>query len=164
MDENRADETARGTGTQTGEARAGCDVVEVSASLTAFGTSPTRARAVVVIQGTGRRAARALAALGACWALALVSVFVPVAHFVLVPAFTVAGVVVAGLRLREDRRLVGVSGTCPRCGTEQEFEAGGRFEYSRTLDCPRCHQLLRLIAEPPSEHLHGPPRPDRGRA
>jgi hypothetical protein len=164
MDENRADETARGTGTRTGQARAGWDVVEVSASLTAFGALPTRARAVVVVQGTGRRAARALAGLGACWALALVSVFIPVAHFVLVPSFTVAGIVVAGLRLREDRRLVGVSGTCPRCGTEQEFEAGGRFEDDRTLDCPRCHQLLRLIAGPPSEHPPGSPRADRARA
>jgi hypothetical protein len=164
MDENRAGEAARGTGTRPGVARVGSDVVEISASLTAFGTPPTRARAVVVVQGTGRRAARALAGLGACWALALVSVFIPVAHFVLVPTFTVAGVVVAVLRLREDRRLVGVSGTCPRCGTEQEFEAGGRFEDDRTLDCPRCHQLLRLVAEPPSEHRPGSPRPDGGRA
>jgi hypothetical protein len=133
-------------------------------SLTAFGTLPTRARATVVVQGTGRRVARALAGLGACWALALVSVFIPVAHFVLVPTFTVAGVVVTGLRLREDRRLVRVSGTCPRCGTEQEFEAGGRFEDDRTLDCPHCHQLLRLVSEPPAEPAPGSPRPDGGRA
>ncbi len=134
----------------SGGARAGWGVVDVPASLTAFGASPTRARATIVVQGAGRRVARALAGLGACWGLALASVFIPVAHFVLVPTFAVAGVVVAALRLREDRRLVRVSGTCPRCGTEQEFGAGGRFRNDRALDCPRCHQILRLIAEPAS--------------
>ena len=130
------------------EGRAGWGVVDAPASLTAFGAAPTRATVRVVVQGAGRRATRALAGLGACWGLALVSVFIPVAHFVLVPTFAVAGVVLAGLRLREDRRLVRVSGTCPRCGVQQEFEAGGRFRGERALDCPRCHQHLRLIAEP----------------
>lgn len=122
--------------------------VEVPAWLTAFGTPPTRAVATVVNQGPGRRARRALAGLGACWGIALVTVFIPVAHFVLVPTFSVAGVVIAALRLREDRRLAGARGACPRCGREQEFAAGGRFHGERALDCPACHQLLRLIADP----------------
>src|SRR5207302_1688988 len=54
MDENRADETVWGTGTRTGEARAGRDVVEVPASRTALGTSPTRARAAAVAPAPGR--------------------------------------------------------------------------------------------------------------
>jgi hypothetical protein len=120
----------------------------VPASLTAFGAPPTRATAVVVRQGPGRRAARALGALAAFWGGAAVAVFIPVAHFVLVPTLLVAGAVTAVLRLREDARLAAVRGVCPRCGTEQEFESGGRFRREQTLDCPRCHNHLRLIADP----------------
>ena len=70
------------------EVRADWGVVDVRALLTAFGAAPTRARATIVVQGAGRRMARALAGLGACWGPAVVSIFVPVAHFVLVPTFT----------------------------------------------------------------------------
>ena len=72
--------------------------------------------------------------------------FIPVAHFILVPTFGVAGIAVAALRIREDRRLVKVRGACPRCGTTQEFKGGGRFTGQRTLDCPRCHNHLILTA------------------
>jgi transposase-like protein len=75
-------------------------------------------------------------------------VFIPVAHFVLVPTLLAAGVITAVLRLGEAARLASVRGVCPRCGTEQEFESGGRFRRERTLDCPGCHHHLRLIADP----------------
>jgi transposase-like protein len=81
------------------------------------------------------------------WGLALVSVFIPVAHFVLVPTFALAGVLLAALRAREDRRLMEVRGACPRCGTEQRFKVGGRFAPERSLDCPRCHSNLVLRAD-----------------
>lgn len=79
--------------------------------------------------------------------MALAALFVPVAHFILVPAFALAGVAVAIVRAREDRRLVKVRGVCPRCGVRQEFEGGGRFTSKRTLDCPRCHNHLTLTAD-----------------
>jgi hypothetical protein len=123
------------------------DVIELPATLTVFGSPPTPATAKVLTQRAGQRLARTAAALGVCWGLALASVFVPVAHFILVPTFAVAGVVVAVLRAREDRRLLEVLGTCPRCGTEQRFEVGGRFAQERSLDCPRCHSHLVVRAD-----------------
>ena len=117
---------------------------EVPAQLTAFGHPPQPARAVILEQAPGQRFARTLAGLGMFWGLGLASVFIPVAHFVLVPTFAVAGVVMAVKRAREDRRLLLVRGACPRCGTMQELRPGGRFVDGRSFDCPSCHGNLTL--------------------
>ena len=78
--------------------------------------------------------------------------FIPVAHFVLVPTFVVAGIIVAAKRAREDRRLILLRGACPRCGAEQEFRPGGRFTDERSLDCPECHGTLTLVATAAAAH------------
>jgi len=119
-------------------------IVEIPATLASFGSPPTAARATVVIQTPGQRFARTAAGLGVCWGLALAGLFIPVAHFILVPTFVSAGIVVAILRAREDRRLLKVVGVCPRCGVSQEFSAGGRFQSEKSLDCPKCHTRLTL--------------------
>jgi hypothetical protein len=121
---------------------------EVPASLTAFGHPPRPALAVVVEQASGQRVARTLAGLGMFWGLALGSVFIPVAHFVLVPTFVVAGIVMAVKRAREDRRLLRVRGACPRCGAVQDLQPGGRFVDGRSFDCPKCHGNLTLAMRP----------------
>ena len=121
---------------------------ELPTSLTAFGYPSQRAAAVIVEQSPGQRLARALGGLGLFWGLALGGLFIPVAHFVLVPTFVAAGIIVAVKRAREDRRLLLVRGACPRCGIEQEFKPGGRFVRERSLSCPRCHGNLTLVADP----------------
>ena len=89
---------------------------QVAVSLTAFGVPPRPATAVVIEQSTGERVGRAFAGLGMFWALALGGLFIPVAHFILVPTFLTAGIIMAVKRSKEDRRLAEVSGPCPRCG------------------------------------------------
>ena len=113
--------------------------VQVAVSLTAFGFSPRPGTAVVIEQTTGERVARVLTGLGMFWALALGGLFIPVAHFVLVPVFLTAGIIMAVKRSQEDRRLAEVRGPCPRCSAQQTFKAGGRFAPGRSLDCPACH-------------------------
>ncbi len=120
--------------------------MDLPASLTAFGYPPQSATAVIIEQSPGQRLGRALAALGAFWGFALAGLFIPVAHFVLVPTFATAGVIVAVRRAREDRRLLLVRGTCPRCGAAQEFKPGGRFVSGRSVGCPQCHGNLTLVA------------------
>src|SRR6266496_3740737 len=109
---------------------------EVQASLTAFGYPPRPATALGIEQSAPERLVRTVAGLGMFWGLALGGLFIPVAHFVLVPAFLVAGIVMGIKRSHEDRRLLGISGTCPRCGIEQRFHVGGRFFDGRTFECP----------------------------
>ena len=118
--------------------------METQASLTAFGYPPCGVTAVIIEQTPAQRLGRALAGLGMCWALALGGLFIPVAHFILVPTFVVAGFIVAVKRAREDRQLVLLRGVCPRCGAAQEFKPGGRFTTGRSVDCPKCHGILTL--------------------
>jgi hypothetical protein len=121
---------------------------ERPASLTAFGFPSQHAAAVIVEQAPAQRFGRVLTGLGVCWGLALCGLFIPVAHFVLVPTFVVAGIIVAVRRAREDRRLLLVRGACPRCGAEQEFKPGGRFVNGRSLPCSHCHGNLTLVSAP----------------
>jgi hypothetical protein len=142
-----------GTSTTPGDSR--------RATLSAFGAPPQPADVWVETLGPGRRAGRALVALAACWGLAFPAVFLPVAHFVLVPGLLLAGPVLAALRLREGRRLVEIRGACPRCGVRQQFRPGGRLRPRRTIDCPRCHSDLTLDVEtstpdPPSHEAPAP--------
>jgi hypothetical protein len=116
-----------------------------------FGAPPRPAEVTVVTDGLGRRVGRALAALGICWALAFPAIFLPVAHFVLVPGLVLAGPVLAVLRLRQARRIAVVHGVCPRCGVEQDFTPGGAARPSRRIDCPRCRNELTLTLEEAAE-------------
>ncbi|HEY8370607.1 MAG TPA: hypothetical protein VIM86_14970 [Thermodesulfobacteriota bacterium] len=123
------------------------DLIEVPVRLLAFGAEAAPARAAVALNPPGLRARRALAALGACWGLAVAAVFIPVAHFVLVPALLVAGPVLAIRRLGEHRSLVRLEGRCARCGLEQAFDAAGRFPPKRPVVCHRCRAELRVEAD-----------------
>jgi hypothetical protein len=118
--------------------------VQVAVSLTAFGFEPRPATAVVIEQSTGERVARVFTGLGMFWALALGGLFIPIAHFILVPVFLTAGIIMAVKRSRENRRLAEVRGPCPRCGAQQTYKAGGRFETGKSLDCPACHGTFAL--------------------
>lgn len=61
------------------------------------------------------RTIRALKLGGLCWAAAVLSVALPIAHFVLVPAFFLAGPIVAYLILKQESVVLGGQGTCPNC-------------------------------------------------
>jgi hypothetical protein len=119
--------------------------LEVPIALTAFGCQPQPATAHVIEQSTTERVGRAFAGLAMFWALALLGLFIPVAHLILVPTFLTAGIVLAVKRSREERRLTLVRGACPRCRKAQTFKAGGRFASGRSLDCPACHGILTLL-------------------
>jgi hypothetical protein len=120
---------------------------EVPATLEVFGAPPAPATARVARQTPADRMRRVLTALGIFWGLAIPAVFMPVAHFILVPSLLMIGIVVAALRSREDVRLLGAHGRCPRCGVEQDFPGAGRFHGAQGLDCPRCHNRLTLTAQ-----------------
>ena len=119
--------------------------VEMRATLSAFGAPPQPALATVVHRNPGERTLRALVGAGIFWGLALLGLFVPVAHLVLVPALLAAGLIAGVRRAREEWTLVTVRGSCPRCGRTQEFAVGGRLTTERSFDCPACHNYLNLV-------------------
>ncbi|HUG37611.1 MAG TPA: hypothetical protein VML54_11705 [Candidatus Limnocylindrales bacterium] len=94
---------------------------EVDATLSAFAAPPRPAVATMVHRTPGERMLRVVAAVGACWASALAAVFIPIAHFVLVPALVVTGIIMGVSRAREEWAIVGVRGECPRCEWAEGF-------------------------------------------
>lgn len=92
------------------------------------------------------RLGRAAKALAAFWGLALISVVIPVAHFVLVPAFLIAGPIAAFRRLRQQSGILGGEGACPGCGVRLNIEAHGD-EWPLFDVCQACRTPVRIEAE-----------------
>jgi hypothetical protein len=67
------------------------------------------------------RTKRALKALGMTWGLAIVSVLIPILHFILVPLFILAGPIVFSWIAGQEQVILGGKGTCPECGKEFEI-------------------------------------------
>jgi len=117
-------------------------------TLHLFGFPDVPARVTVERHDSGERTRRALKALGACWGLALVSVIVPIAHFLLVPGFFVLGIVLALQRGREGASVRAVEGHCPRCNAERTFIASGALRSEMKAQCPVCRNELTLSIPP----------------
>lgn len=125
---------------------AGGGMTEVPAMLSVFGAPATPAVATVQHRSFASRAGRAAVALGVAWLLAFPAIFLPVAHFVLVPGLIVGGVVLAAMRLAETRSLARVQGVCPRCQARLDLSPGGRYRLPRAVQCTRCRNELTLAA------------------
>lgn len=117
---------------------------EVTAHLSYHDVPPTAAVATIVEYNQPQRVARAVAGGLACWGLAIVTVFVPLGHFILVPAFAVAGPVVFLMRLVEGVSLLGARGPCPVCGTDQAYTEKGRLTVPHPVRCGHCRRPLQL--------------------
>ena len=116
----------------------------LDASLTAFGSMPSRAAVSVARLTPGQRLARGFRGAGTFWAIAGACIFIPGLHFVLVPSFFLIGIVTGAMRVRDAETVVRVHGVCPRCKFEQDFTAGNRFAPTWRLDCRACHNHLEL--------------------
>jgi hypothetical protein len=112
----------------------------------AISPRPAPAIAVVRHRSLASRLGRAGLGLLIAWLLAFPAIFLPVLHFVLVPGFVIGGMVLAAQRLREDRTLARVEGTCPRCGATFDAAPGGRFRLPRAVQCVHCKNTLTLTA------------------
>ena len=119
-------------------------MVQVPITLRFWDKPPTQGTAVILERSFVQRMQRALVQLVIFWGLALVSLFIPIAHFVLVPGFLIAGVIAAQRQVKEEQTLLTASGPCPRCESEQKFSPNSRFEPGMKLQCPGCKNDLVL--------------------
>ena len=126
---------------------AGATRAELAGRLTVFGAPESRVVVTIVTQSPGWRLLRALGALAAFWGAAVPAVFVPGAHFVLVPSFLALGVIFFVMRLRQRWAIDSVTGPCPRCGTTQPFVPGSRRVVAQQVTCPACRNNLALTLE-----------------
>jgi hypothetical protein len=119
-------------------------------TLTAFGKAETSGVLRVRLWPPRDRALRVLKGLLACWALAALTLFIPVAHFFLVPGFFLGGIFLGARWSRQARTPVLASGACPACGDVARFEVRGRFERHKEAGCPACGARVMLKLTPRS--------------
>jgi hypothetical protein len=81
--------------------------------------------------------------LGLFWGLAVVSVLLPVVHFVLVPALLIAGPITALARYRRASGVLGGEGVCPECDALLTVEsAADEWPFSEV--CETCGAAVRI--------------------
>lgn len=119
--------------------------VEVAASFEYLGRPSTPASARVLARAPRERALRAVRALGTCWGLAVVAVFIPVLHFLLVPSLLLAGPLVAMTLHGERATVVEARGACPACAHEQTVALGRAAKPRIEFRCEQCGRALALV-------------------
>ncbi len=130
----------------------------VELSLEGYSGHANRVTVTVSSYDRATRLRRALVGLTVGWALALVSLAVPLAHFLLVPGFLVLGMVLFTHRIRLRRTAAGAHGTCPDCGEEQEFDLPARWRLPARTACSRCQRVLELRETKPPLQSHADPK------
>jgi hypothetical protein len=114
--------------------------------LNGYHGQPTPGQVTIQIFDRAARVQRALAALGKWWGIAVLSVFIPVAHFILVPSFLAYGAWQFFQRFGTAELATNARGTCPDCGAEQELDLAPRWRVPQPVTCRQCHRGLRLTA------------------
>ena len=92
----------------------------------------------------GERLMRALGFLLALWAAAGVSVFIPLAHFVLVPGFLLAGLFFAVNVYRTTEAMDKVTGVCPACNKNICIGLDAKDTLPKFCYCPQCNHSIQL--------------------
>jgi hypothetical protein len=110
------------------------------------GYSGKRTTATVTVESFDRpqRVGRALKGIVTWWAAAAGSVFIPVAHFLLVPSLALFGVYTFFERLGASEVVTAANGMCPDCGREQRLDVSGRWRVPRDVACRYCQRSLTL--------------------
>lgn len=110
------------------------------------GYSPTATVATVTVRSFDKRerVRRAMKGLATFWGAALGSVFIPVAHFLLVPSFALYGAYAFFERLGARQVVTAAEGICPDCGKPQKLDTRGRWHVPRDVACRYCQRSLRI--------------------
>ncbi len=93
---------------------------------------------------SGDRAMNAAKMLGLCWLIALITVFIPIAHFILVPSFLIAGPVMAFLRYRATSACKKITTRCPACNQEVDISLEANTKLPLYTYCPACDASLKI--------------------
>jgi hypothetical protein len=123
-------------------------------AVTGYGGGRTIATVSVESFARPERVRRALKGIATWWAAALGGVFIPVAHFVIVPSLALVGVYTFFERLGAAEVATAAQGVCPDCGREQQLDVAGPWRVPRDFACRHCQRSLTLAA------LQEPPRPE----
>jgi len=93
---------------------------------------------------------RAAKSLLGIWLVAALCILIPIAHFILVPGFLAAGVIVAARKWKVAEEGREARGECPACHHEVVIDLEKNSELPQWRKCPDCGKALEL-AEIPSK-------------
>ena len=96
------------------------------------------------------RVMRALGMLGLMWLLGVISIAIPIAHFVLVPAFLIAGPIAALLRYRATEQFERVTGACPTCGSGVSIDLDSSDRLPLWTYCPPSDDPIHVLETSPA--------------
>jgi len=94
---------------------------------------------------SGERMARAAKVLAVAWLLALITAFIPIAHFFLVPLFLIAGPVMAFMKYKAETVLEKANGSCPECSKAIDIVLDPADKLPKRTYCPDCNKPLQLM-------------------
>lgn len=120
------------------------ETLERRLALTGYGPTPSTALVTLTRFDRAERLRRAAKGAGAAGAAALASVFIPVAHFILVPTFVALGLYLAWTRAQAEVVVAQARGACPDCGAEQDLDVHGRWSLPHRVACRACRRALTL--------------------
>ncbi len=84
---------------------------------------------------------RALRIWGILWAICILTIFIPIAHFVLVPAFFVAGPIAALVVFNREDAILGGAAQCPDC--KKIFDISkNKVEWPLKDVCSHCYHHI----------------------
>ncbi len=113
--------------------------------------TPTNATITRIDFDKSERIKNALKTFGFLITMAFISIFVPILHFVLVPAFFLGSFIFAMDKFGEKTRNKGGQGECPKC--HQHFKVQPSKWVPRiTNNCDHCHEDLEMLL-PVSDEL-----------
>ena len=90
------------------------------------------------------RVVRALKALGTLWGVAVLLIPVPPIHLVLIPAFLIAGPVVAYKLYKTSIAANHVTGECPTCKQEMKLALQTADHLPMWKYCPKCSAPIHI--------------------
>ena len=93
---------------------------------------------------TKERLKRALKWFSICFAAALISLFIPLAHFVLVPTFLLSSFIVPFYIYSIESLVIGGKGSCPKCKSDLSIEKGFNKWPLQDL-CIHCKSNVEII-------------------
>ncbi len=88
-----------------------------------------------------QRIMQSLKIFGLCWGGAIVGVFLPIIHFVLVPSFILAGLIVPGFVYFRESLVLGGEATCPKCHAPFPIEKGSN-QWPLSDLCTQCRTSI----------------------
>ncbi|MFC1748079.1 hypothetical protein ACFL2V_04665 [Pseudomonadota bacterium] len=104
----------------------------------------------VLVLSSRDRIGRAGKVLAISWVLAVITLFIPIAHFFLVPLFALGGPVMAYMKYSAEEVTEDAKGICPECNEAVTIKLDPADKLPKWTYCPACNKPLQLVYHSPS--------------